>query len=264
MVKMGTVWDRTAEFLTDNLPAILPIALLAYFVPFSIMGSLAPILYDSRGVVIVLWAIVFALVALVNWGGLALIAMALDREGDPGKAGLRSLAPSLLVSVLIFCVTMLLFLPPFLTIRLSARAMDGMTLDVPAAVGWALAIYCPLAIGVAIWLAARLVLVNPAIVGEGRWLGAFARSWSLTRGITLAIVGVTILYSVVAVVGMLATQLVFGSIFRLVAGPSEGLSLSNILTSVMVAAVQSGFTVVVPVFTAKVYQAVVNARAARA
>jgi len=59
---------------------------------------------------------------------------------------------------------------------------------------------------------------------------------------------------------MLATQLVFGSIFRLVAGQSDGLSLSNILTSVMVAAVQAGFTVIVPVFSAKLYQALVSAK----
>jgi hypothetical protein len=43
MVKMGTVWDRTAEFLTDNLTAIVPIALLAFFVPFSIQGNFAHI-----------------------------------------------------------------------------------------------------------------------------------------------------------------------------------------------------------------------------
>jgi len=259
MVKMGTVWDRTAEFLTDNLPGILPIALLAYFVPFSIMRSLAPILYESSGALLVLWVIVFALALLVNWGGLALVAMALDRGGDPGKEAVRRLVPSLLVSILQFLVIMALALPAVLTIRLSGAGVDTMTLALPISVVWALCLYCPLAIGLAVWLSARLMLVNAVIVAEGRWLGAILRSWRLTRGSALAIVGVTILYTVVAVVGMLATQLVFGSIFRLVAGPGEGLSLSNILTSVMIAAVQAGFTVIVPVFGAKLYQALASA-----
>jgi hypothetical protein len=39
MVKMSTVWDRTAEFLSDNIGAIVPVALLAFFVPASIGGS---------------------------------------------------------------------------------------------------------------------------------------------------------------------------------------------------------------------------------
>ena len=259
MVKMGTVWDRTAEFLTDNLPAILPIALLAYFVPFSIMGSLAPILYEMHGVMVALWVVVFALAALVNWGGLALIAMALGKDGEPGKEATRRLAPSLLVSILQFCAVMALALPAVLTIRLSGAGVETMTLSLPIAVVWALSIYCVLALGLSVWLAARLVLINAVIVGEERWLGAVARSWVLTRGAALSIVGVTILYAVVAVVGMLATKLVFGSIFRLVAGPADGLSLSNILTSVMVAAVQAGFTVIVPVFSAKLYQALVSA-----
>ena len=33
MISMGSVWDRTAEFLSDHLGTILPIALLAIFVP---------------------------------------------------------------------------------------------------------------------------------------------------------------------------------------------------------------------------------------
>ncbi|MEZ0242916.1 MAG: hypothetical protein ACAH11_06035 [Sphingomonas sp.] len=263
MVKMGTVWDRTAEFLTDNLTAILPIALLAYFVPFSIMRSLAPILYETPGAIMVLWGIVFALVVLVNWGGLALTAMALEQEGEPGAVAVRRLAPSLLVSILLFCGAILLALPAILTLDIG-NGIEGLTLSFPVSVQIALPLYCVLAIGLAVWLAARLMLVNPLIVAERRWLSAILRSWSLTRGTALSIVGVTVLYTVVAIVGMLATQLVFGSIFRLVAGPAEGLSLSNILTSVMIAAVQAGFTLVVPVFTAKLYQALLAARAERA
>jgi hypothetical protein len=263
MVKMGTVWDRTAEFLTDNLTAILPIALLAYFVPFSIMRSLAPILYAAPDALIVLWGILFAIVVLVNWGGLTLTTMALEQEGEPGAVAVRRLVPSLLVWALLFCGAMLIALPVILTLDFG-NGVEGLTMSFPVSVQIALPLYCVLAIGLAFWLAARLVLINPLIVAERRWLSAIVRSWSLTRGSALPIVGVTILYTVVAIVSLLATQLVFGSIFRLVAGPGEGLSLSNILTSVMVAAVQSGFTMIVPVFTAKLYQALLAAHAARA
>lgn len=259
MVKMGTVWDRTAEFLTDNLPAILPILLFAYFVPFSILGSLTPILSDTEGPWLVLWAIVFVLVALVNWGGLVLIAMALDQSGDPRMTALRRLGPALLLSVLVFGVMVLLALPPVLAIRMSGSGMDGTEIDMPAAVAWAIALYIPLAIAAGVWITARLLPVNAVLVAEGKWLGALPRSWMLTRGAGLKIVGVALLYFLVATVGMLATQLVFGSIFRLIAGASEGLSLSNVLTSVMIAAAQTVLSAIVPVFSAKLYQALSSA-----
>lgn len=259
MVKMGTVWDRTAEFLTDNLPAILPIALFAYFVPFSVMGALTPILTEMDGLSMALWVVIFALVAVVNWGGLVLIAMALERSGDPKAEATRRLVPALVMSVLMFAAIVILVLPPILTIRMTGRGVDELSLDLPVAVGWALALYCPLAIAIAVWLMARLILINPVIVAEGRWFGAIGRSWVLTRGAGLKIVGVALLYFLVATVGMLATQTVFGTLFSLIAGAGEGLSLSNVLTSVMVATAQTALSVIVPVFSAKLYQALSSA-----
>jgi len=267
MVKMGTVWDRAAEFLTDNLPAILPIALFAFFVPLSIMGSLGPVLNaQAAGLAYALWIIVFALAALVNWGSLTLVAMALERTdkvgGEPGAIAARRLVPALAVWLAIGGLVVLLSLPVVLTLASAPR--EAGTLSIPVAVAWPLMIYLVCAIVAAIWLLARLILVYPVIVAEKRWFGAIWRSWKLTRGVGLRIVGVLLLYFLVVIVGMLATQTVFGSIFKLIAGPDGGLSLSSVLTSVMTAVVGTGFSVIVPVFTARLYLALDAAERDRA
>ncbi|MES2444328.1 MAG: hypothetical protein V4574_15985 [Pseudomonadota bacterium] len=263
MVKMGTVWDRAAEFLTDNLPAILPIALFAFFVPLSIMGSLGPVLSAPvEGLIYVLWIIVFALAALVNWGALTLIAMALERDAEPGRIAARRLVPALTVWIAIGAALALLSLPVALTLR--AGGGEPGTLSIPLVVAWPLMIYVVAAIIGAVWVLARLILVYPLVVAENRWFGAVWRSWALTRGIALRVVGVILLYFLVTIVGMLATQTVFGSIFKLIAGPDGGLSLSSVLTSVMVAVVGTAFTVLVPVFTAKLYLALIAAERDRA
>jgi hypothetical protein len=263
MVKMGTVWDRAAEFLTDNLPAILPIALFAFFVPLSIMGSLGPVMNaQTEGLVYILWAIVFALAALVNWGSLVLVAMALEREGEPGKVAANRLVPAILVWLAVGALMVLLSLPVVLTLMSGPR--EAGTLSIPVVVAWPLMIYLVAAIIAAVWLLARLILVYPVIVAERRWFGAIWRSWVLTRGIALRIVGVILLYFLVSIVGMLATQTVFGSVFTLIAGPGGGLSLSSVLTSVMIAVVGTGFSVIVPVFTAKLYLALDAAERDRA
>ena len=263
MVKMGTVWERTAEFLTDNFTVILPISLLAYFVPLSIQGNFGPVIENAGPeLVFALSLITLGFSALVTWGWLTLAAMALDQERDPGAVGLRRLLPALIVSILIFLALCLLALPPALTIMVTGRGAEDLSLSLPIAVMWALSIYCLLAIVAGIWITARLILVYPVIVAAKAMLGAVLRSWRLTRGIAVPIVGVTLLYTLVATVAVVATKLVFGSVFTLVAGPGGGLSLSSVLTSVMVAAVQTGFFAVVPVFTAKLYQAVIGAGAA--
>jgi hypothetical protein len=269
MVKMGTVWDRAAEFLTDNLPAILPIALLAYFVPLTIQGSFAPVIEDaSFGLALVLRLISLAFAVLSLWGSLTLAAMVLGGEGDPGTIGMRRLPAALLVWILVLVLFCLLFLP--VVGALIAGGTDpaslarGIRPEIPKVIAWPLTLYSVAALGVVMWISARLVVVAPVIIAEKRALGAIARSWKLTRGITWRVIGVTLLYVMVSTVATLAAQTVFGSIFQLVAGPGGGLSLSGVLTSITVAAVQTAFSVIVPAFTAKLYLALTAAERDRA
>jgi hypothetical protein len=269
MVKIGTVWERTAEFLTDNLGALLPVSLLAYFVPFSIRGNFA---YVSEGarldfqLVLQLVGLGFAVLAV--WGSLTIIAMVFDTDPrNAGGVGVRRLPAALAVSVVLLLVLMLFCAP--IAWAFSAygydlgAVMQGAVPAIPAAVGWPLALYAIAVATLTLWATARLVVLNPAIVAEKKWFGAVARSWGLTRGLTWPVIGVILLYALVSSVAVLATQLVFGSVFQLVAGSADsGLSLSRVLTSVMVAAVQTGFTMIVPVFTAQLYLALLQREAA--
>lgn len=269
MVKMGTVWDRTAEFLTDNLPTILPVALIAFFVPFSVMGSFQPLVTETTpGLRLVLELIMFVSMVVITWGMLTLTAMVLD-GGDGGASRIASkrLIPALVVNVAIFLAMLLLFAPILLTLSVSGvdllAIVRGVPVDVsmPKSVAWAVGIYTLLAILVCVWLAARLAVVNAVIVREKLMFGAIRRSWALTRGVVWQIVGVAFLYSVVSNVAALAAQLVFGTIFALIAGGGGGtLSLASVLTSVIMAAVQTGFIVLAPVFTAKLYIALAAER----
>jgi hypothetical protein len=269
MVKMGTVWDRAAEFLTDNLPNILPIALLAFFVPLSIQGSFAPVIEEaSFALALVLQLISLAFAILSLWGSLTLAAMVIGTEGDPGSVGMRRLGPALLVWVVVLILSCLLFVPAALALGASGADLQAMARgvrpDLPAAIAWPLVLYCLAALLVLLWLYARLMLVSPVIVAERTLFGAIARSWTLTRRVVWQIIGVTLLFVMVSVVAGLAAKTVFGSIFQLVAGAGGGLSLSGVLTSVTVAAVQTAFTVIPPVFTAKLYLALTAAERDRA
>ncbi len=264
MVKMGTVWDRTAEFLSDNVAVLLPIALLAFFVPASIEGNFQAAMRDAGPELILalrLLQLAFGILSL--WGSLTIAAMALDMAPDAGAAGRigrARLLPALAVSIAMIVAILLLVLP--IPLALMANGYDmtaiarGQSVEMSGAMAGGIALYGLALLALLLWLSARLFVTTPVIVREKRMFSALGQSWKLTRGLALRIVGVILLFVLVAWVSMLAAGTVFGSIFTLVAGGGgDGVSLSGVLTSIVVAAVQTGFTVLVPAFTAKLYLA---------
>ncbi|HSX55527.1 MAG TPA: hypothetical protein VLG14_09530 [Sphingomonas sp.] len=270
MVSMGTVWDRTAEFLSDNLGTVLPVALGAIFVPAAISGSLsglqqgaAPGLATGLGLASLLLAIV------TFWGQLAITALALDPAAGRGAAGIatRRLPAALLVTVALFVALFLLALPVGIImalngVDLSGAATGAMPQMPPAAAFWVL-LYFLVLLPVLLWLFARLVVLIPAIIGEKAMFGAIPRSWSLTRGSAFKIAGVLILYGIVASVAYLAATTAFGAIITLIAGRGEdGLSLAMVLTVVVGGAVSTAFTVLGTAFTAKLFLALRAAKEA--
>jgi hypothetical protein len=270
MVKMGTVWDRTAEFLSDNIAAILPIALLAFFVPASIEGNFAAAMTgagDQLKMVLSILQLLFALVSF--WGSLAITAMALDIATERSAANIatRRLFPALLVSLVLFAAAALLVLPIPLLLAAGGVDMAAIARGEGAAIGsqlkivialYGFALFCVL-----LWAGARLMVAIPVVVREDRLLSALGQSWRLTRGIALRIIGVLILFALVSSVAALAAKTVFGSIFALAAGSGDGVTLSSVMTSIVVAAVQSAFMVIPPAFTAKLYLALTDAHARR-
>jgi hypothetical protein len=117
-------------------------------------------------------------------------------------------------------------------------------------------IYTLVLVGVLLVLFARLLLVDAALVAEQRGLSALLRSLALTRGLTLKLVGVLLLYIIVSQVAALATRTVFGAIlglFTIGAGP---VNVATIVTAIAVAVVQTIFSVLAVVFTARLFVAV--------
>ena len=271
MVKMGTVWDRTAEFLSDNIAAILPIALLAFFVPASIEGNFQAAMDGASAELVLtlrLLQLVFGLLSL--WGTLTITAMALGMadSDSAGRLAGKRLPAALIVSILCLVAGIVLVLP--IPAVLSAGGVDMMAIaerrdfEIGPGLAGFVALYGIALFAFFLWAMARLIVITPVIVREGRWLSALTQSWKLTRGVTWRVIGVILLFALVSWVSILAANMVFGSIFALIAGgDSGGISLAGVLTSIVVAAVQTGFTVIIPAFTAKLYLALAAAMGLR-
>ncbi|KTF68483.1 hypothetical protein ACNFJ7_08750 [Sphingomonas sp. HT-1] len=262
MAKMGAVWDRTAEFLGDRAGALVPLALFALAVPAGISANLSALAGTggvARGVALVVQLLLW-LVSM--WGSLAVTALAIGAGGvsEAGQVARRRLLATLIVALTLGIAAAVLGMPMVVMLvaagyDLNAIGQPNASMQVDPATAMRVGAYSLLWLVIILVLFVRLVVVNPVLLREGGLFGSLGRSWQLTRRHTFRIVGVLILLLVVASVCQLAAQAVFGSVLALVLGGGSGISLATVLTSLVVAAVQSVFMVVFAAFQGKLYVA---------
>jgi len=267
MVNMGNVWDRTAEFLSDNSRALLPIVLVAMLVPNAVnalVGSAGPAINATVGQVI---ALVCALVAL--WGQLAVIALALDPDGGRPRAistATRSFGPAVVAMLILLVIVVVLALP--VVGVLIANGVDlsalGAGVSARANLTSAAAVFVPLyslVLGaVILFVAIRLALLNPVIVAEGGVVPAIRRAWALSRGIVWKMIGVWLLFVIVYFVAAVAITSGIGTVIGLLIDMSSAFSVGRIVVAILSGVVTTMFTLIVAAFSAKLYRAAIAAR----
>lgn len=265
MVKMGSVWDRTIEFLGDHLSTLLPIVILALFVPTSIEGGVGDLRQGAAPhlkVVLDLMQIAFGLLSL--WAQLAVTALAIDPALGRRITGVATarLLPAIGIYLALGVALFVLLMPGIVLMAVGGgdlAAMRDGQMAVPSVMSGYLvgAVLYIFAVMVALlFVVARLLPLSAVIVAERRGLGAVTRAFSMTRGLTWRLVGVILLYAVVASVTTMAAQTVFGSILRIFADGDGPVSVAGIVTAVIVATVSTGFTVLGAAFAAKLYVAI--------
>ncbi|MBP2277164.1 MULTISPECIES: hypothetical protein [Sphingomonas] len=270
---MSTVWDRTAEFVSDNLAALMPLVLFGIFVPLTLIGSLMPLMgTGGQPADVALGLVVLALSLVSSWAGIAITALAFDPAAGRAAAvqvANRRLLPVIGVGLVTLLVVLLLAAPIFIAFALSGVDMAALAAGKPpsgAVNQGALtfgSLYTLLLGPVLFWGYARfVVLATPIMVMERRGLGVYARAFVLTRGITWKVMGVILLYGGVSWVASAAAKLVFGTVFGLLIGGEGQLSVATVLTQITVAAVSTIFSLLAVAFVAKLYLATRDAREA--
>jgi hypothetical protein len=261
MVKIGTVWDRTTEVIGGRGGMLAGIALAGIFVPSLVQAAFRDFALPAAGFVGLLATIVML------WAQLAVVAASSDpgtTRGDAQRIATARLLPGLGVVVVLVIVMAVVAAPGVALLWASGydfaaaqagRAQGAISLDKIAGAGAYFLVF-----GVfMLWAGARLALLYPVIVNERLGLGAVARSFRLTHGLTWKIIGVLILYAIVFLVALMAATSITGLVFRLILGGGH-IPLVTFIAGVAGAAVTTIFAVLQAVFTAQLYLA---ARAAR-
>lgn len=269
MVNMGNVWDRTTEFLSDNLGAVLPIALVAIFVPQSISGAI-----KLAGTGInqgVGQGIVLALLLPILWGQLTITALSL--EPAAGRRAAQSIATrrfghALLAMLILFAVILILAVPIVATLVASgvdlkalAGPAPGAQPDLSGGTAAFLGLYGLAWLVFAAFVSVRFsLLLFPVVAAEGGVVAALRRSFALSNGIAWKLLGVALLFGLVMGVASLAVTSVFGTLFKFLAPDAGPFSVGSVIVAILGGLVTTAYYVLQSVFMAKVYRAATSGR----
>lgn len=266
MVRIGTVWDRTTDVLAGRGGMLAGLAALFLFLPDVARGALLSFGGTGEAAALARIPLSLALLVLLVMGILALTAVASDpavTQRDAVDVSVRRLGPAIGVVLVMVVVAMLALIPVGALIAVAGVAVDPVTGDADVSrantgmLGAAGLLLLVLAI-LGLWVSARLVPLMAVVVNERRGLGAFGRSFALTRGAGLRLVGVLLLYAVVLLVVIAALGSVIGVFAALLLGPEQKATV-DFVASVASALVTAAATVVQTVFYTQFY---VAARAA--
>ncbi|MDF0489089.1 hypothetical protein PX554_13180 [Sphingomonas sp. H39-1-10] len=267
MVNLEAVWDRTSEFVAERRAEVIPIVALLLFVPLALMSNLMPLVgRDMSARNIALGVATVALAIVTIWGHLALTALVLGARGwkAAARTGAGRLPVAVLVSLIEMAVLVLAAMPIFVAFAMSGivpgQTPAGSLPPMDVATAMFILLYSALFAVVGLIVFARLRLVNAALVGERRGVSALIRSLALTRGMTLKLVGLVLLYLIVSQVAALAAKMVFGAVLGLLTLGADTVAVATVTTTTLVALVQTGFTALATLFTAWLFVAVRDVR----
>lgn len=262
MISVGTIWDRTTEVISGRFAILAAIALMLLFAPPVVQGAIEAAAGTSA-----IGKLLGGIMGLVAFGAalvasLALTAVATDPGVDQQAAlaiGGNRIGAMLGIVIVLGLIAFATALPGVVLIATSgldfARAQAGLsqeTLNL-GRFGLAMLYFFVLAI-VWLWAGARLVPLSGVVVNERRGLGAIRRAFALSRGSTMKLVGVLILYSIVFVVVLLAAVAIVGLIARLIFGPDSP-GMVAFVAAIASALVTAGFSVIQSVFSGQFYVA---------
>jgi hypothetical protein len=267
MVNMGNVWDRTTEFLTDNMRALMPIVLAAILAP-SIVNSLVGGAGPAMNAVVV-QAITLACVLTTLWAQLAVIALALDPDGGRSRATSTATGKfgAGVAAMLILLVILAILAAPVVGVMMangvdfSALGAGGMArANLKGGAATFVSLYSIVLGLLVLFVMVRLALLYPVIVAEGGIVSAIRRAWALSRGMVWKMIGVWLLFGIVYFVGLAAVTSGIGVVIGLFADMQNPFSVGRILVAILGGAVTTVFTLIVAAFSAQLYRAATSAR----
>ena len=255
-LSISSAWDETKALLARDGRLFASVALALIVLPAAVMGVVDPRV--SQGDAAPGWFnLLIFIVSLISLAGqLALIRLAFGPSVTVGRAighGFRRL-PIYFLALLLLSLGIIALMLPFV---FAAVAM-GMNIEGGAEAAAAIAgpvvfLVIVLAIAILVLMTRFMVAMSVASTERAGPLTILKRSWTLTKGHWGKLFGFLIVFSIAAIVVLLAVGVVLGSLTALLFDARGPLTFGALIESLLGAIVTGALSVLFTLMLARVY-----------
>jgi len=227
-LSFSRAWDETRAILARDGRLLWPIALMTLVVPQLLIGTVVGpgavvgLSAANQGGQSVTLLIGLILVAIARFGGLTAIAqLALrsdEQVGEALRSGLRRAPAVLGATLLVLFPLMILIAPALLPVSQNQQPSPGA----------ALLFLIGLVVGLVIFARLQFAIAVAAAEGGGP-LRLLGRSWRLSKGQSLRLIGFLFLFLALLAVVALTLSSVLGSVILLTLGKPDPMTVSALL-----------------------------------
>lgn len=252
-LSISKAWDQTTEIIARDGRLIGAVALALIALPATVSGLVAP--HGGSDPSVPIWGriLVFLATLVTVAGQLALIRLAIGPSVSVGEAiahGMRRLPIYFVAALIVFCALVLLAVPFLIVLVVAQVPIDETAIkQSPTALLLALVYLI-----VAFVLGVRLLMMSSVASAEA--VGPIAiirRSWELTSGHWLRMLGFLLIFAVGALVVFAAVGAAVGIVAGLLIGPVDPLSASALVVALFMAIANATVTGVFAVMLARIY-----------
>jgi hypothetical protein len=254
-LSISRAWEETKARIASDGRLIAIVAAATLLLPQAVVTVVAPPeqLSGERATSTVnILMLVAAFVGMI--GQIAIIRMALVHAAGVGESiqhGVRRFFPAF-AAAFILVIAMFVIMVPLMIAFAGAGDLESVEAGtISPAVGMAVLLMLVLALFVGV----RFLLLMPVATAEaGGPIHILKRSWSLSSGHYLRLLGFMFLILIAAIIVVVTVQFVGGAIVAAVfAGDVRPLSLGALVYALLFGAVQAGFAAVLSVMLARIY-----------
>jgi len=247
-LSISKAWDETSEILVRDGRLYASVALALVVLPATVIGLFAP---RSETITPMAWVFLAISIVIGFAAQIALNRLAIGPSTTVKDAIIRGFArmPVVVGSFLMLCVALMVVLI-ILVLILGAAGLIASPESGAEPPWFVIALIVLLT---ALCYAIFQLTAPVAAVESGGSVSIMKRSWDLARGEYLRLLAFVLIALFGLIVVVLAGQFVIGSMVAAALGPPMPGSLSALLISLVVALIQSVFTVIFGVMLARIY-----------
>lgn len=251
-LSISSAWDATHQFVRREAALLLPVSLAFIGLPGVVIDLARPTMVPGQAVEPGGWmlAIVAAWFSLI-YGSLVLSTLALSSEMSVRDAlahAARRLTSAIGVMLLVGFIAVIALTPV-------AAVLPGGAAGAPAAIPLPISLYL-MAVSIAFIVASiRFLLFNVVLVGEdAKAIASLKRSWALTRGHFLRLLGCMLVFILATLVIGVALSTAIGSVFLIIGKALGDEALGHLLISILAAAINAVLSTYLWVMLAMIYR----------